>query len=112
MNRNSLWYVTLLTFSMYPELGCCFFRGEDVVSTATTEGNQAMLSLKKVGANVYAVSVMSLEYVETVLRLAGDKKLLEVRSCLEGIIMFLKNQTSKKNVVILLKFEQCCFTLE
>ena len=44
-----------------------------------------MLSLKKVGANTYAVSVMSLEYVETVLRLAGDKKLLELRSCLEGI---------------------------
>ena len=49
-----------------------------------TEDNQPMLSLKKVGANVFAVSVMSLEYVETVLRLAGDKKLLELRSCLEG----------------------------
>lgn len=61
-------------------------RGEDVVSTATSakDGSQPMLALKKVGPNTYAVSVMSIEYAETVLRLAGDKKLLEVRSCLEA----------------------------
>lgn len=60
-------------------------KGEDLVSTATTEkDSQPMLTLKKVGANVYSVSVMSIEYAETALRLAGDKKLLEVRSCLEA----------------------------
>ena len=59
------------------------------MSTATDKDGTPMLALKKAGANSYAISVMSIEYVETVLRLAGDKKLFEVRSCLEGNIHVL-----------------------
>ena len=76
--RDKLWIVTTVYFSST--------RGEDVVSTATAQKDGSpMLSLKKVGANSYSASVMSIEYAETIFRLAGDKKLLEVRSCLEGI---------------------------
>ena len=56
-----------------------------MVSTQNSEkdGNP-MLTLKKSGANEYQVAVLSLEFCSTVLRLAGENKLMELRSCLEG----------------------------
>jgi len=66
-----------------------YYRGEDMVSTQTSEKDGTpMLTLKKTGSNEYSVSVMSLEYCENVLRMAGEQKLMEVRSCLEGNITY------------------------
>ncbi|WAR11483.1 ARMC4-like protein [Mya arenaria] len=60
-------------------------KGEDVVSSQTSEKDGTpMLTLHKTGSNEYSVSVMSLEFCENVLRMAGDQKLMEVRSCLEA----------------------------
>lgn len=60
-------------------------KGEEMVSTQTSEKDGTpMLTMKKVSSNEYSVSVMSLEFCETVLRMAGDQKLMEVRSCLEA----------------------------
>lgn len=64
------------------------FRGEEMVSTQTSEKDGSpMLTLKKVSTNEYSVSVMSLEFCQSVLRMAGDQKLMEVRSCLEGKLL-------------------------
>ena len=61
------------------------YRGEDIVSSQTSEKDgHPMLTLHKVSSNEYSVSVLSLEFCENVLRMAGDQKLMEVRSCLEG----------------------------
>ena len=35
------------------------------------------------------LSVLSLEQAENVLRVAGDKKMVELRACLEGLIWFM-----------------------
>ncbi|KAL4217388.1 Armadillo repeat-containing protein 4 [Mactra antiquata] len=60
-------------------------KGEDMVSTQTSsKDNTPMLTLKKVASNDYSVSVMSLEFCENVLRMAGNQKLMEVRGCLEA----------------------------
>ncbi|XP_052816016.1 outer dynein arm-docking complex subunit 2-like isoform X2 [Mya arenaria] len=60
-------------------------KGEDVVSSQTSEKDGTpMLTLHKTGSNEYSVSIMSLEFCENVLRMAGDQKLMEVRSCLEA----------------------------
>ena len=50
-----------------------------------------MLTLTKMGSNEYSVSVLSLEFCEMVLRMAGDQKLMEVRSCLEGKYIVTSN---------------------
>ncbi|KAH3821957.1 outer dynein arm-docking complex subunit 2-like [Dreissena polymorpha] len=60
-------------------------KGEDIVSSQTSEKDgHPMLTLHKVSSNEYSVSVLSLEFCENVLRMAGDQKLMEVRSCLEA----------------------------
>lgn len=61
-------------------------KGEDRVSTQTCakDHNVPMLTLNKVSTNEWSVSVMSLEFCEQVLRMAGDTKLMEVRNCLEA----------------------------
>ncbi|XP_060598171.1 outer dynein arm-docking complex subunit 2-like isoform X1 [Ruditapes philippinarum] len=60
-------------------------KGEEMVSTQTSEKDGTpMLTLKKVSTNEYSVTSMSLEFCESVLRMAGDQKLMEVRSCLEA----------------------------
>jgi hypothetical protein len=69
-----------------------FSRGEEMVSTQTSEKDGTpMLSLKKVSTNEYSVTSMSLECCESVLRMAGDQKLMEVRSCLEGNIQLFQD---------------------
>lgn len=69
-----------------------YFRGEDLVSTQTSDKDGSpMLTLKKVSTNEYSVSVLSLEFCENVLRMAGDQKLMEVRGCLEGIILKIQD---------------------
>ena len=60
-----------------------FFRGEDLVSEATAEKDQPLFCLKKDGVS-FDCSVMTLDFCEQVLRAAGDKKMHEVRACLEG----------------------------
>ncbi|KAL3855757.1 hypothetical protein ACJMK2_014960 [Sinanodonta woodiana] len=60
-------------------------KGEEVVSEAQNDkGDHPLLVLKKSGSQDYMISILSLEYAEAVLRLASDKKLSEVRSCLEA----------------------------
>ena len=69
------------------------FRGEETVATQTSEKDGTpLLTLKKVSTNEYTVTAMSIEYCENVLRMAGDQKLMEVRSCLEGKLKFLEKK--------------------
>ena len=60
-------------------------RGTSVVSEATSPKDAC--PLLELSGN--KLSVLSLEQAENVLRVAGDRKMVELRACLEGLNLFL-----------------------
>ena len=61
------------------------YRGENFVSEAVAQSDsQPLLVLKKLAPDSYQASIRSLEFADTVLKVAGDKKMVELRACLEG----------------------------
>ncbi|VDI83805.1 Hypothetical predicted protein [Mytilus galloprovincialis] len=59
-------------------------RGEDLVSEETAGKDQPLFCLQKHDQMTYNVSVMTMHHAEEVMRAAGDKKMHEVRACLEA----------------------------
>lgn len=58
--------------------------GEDLISDASAGKDQPLFCLKKHDQMTYDVGIMTMHYAEEVLRAAGDKKMHEVRACLEA----------------------------
>ena len=63
--------------------------GEDLISDASAGKDQPLFCLKKHDQMTYDVGIMTMHYAEEVLRAAGDKKMHEVRACLEGLSILL-----------------------
>lgn len=73
----------MMNVSNWLELFFCFFRGGDKISEAKADKDQPLFSIKRDGSD-YECSAMTMEYCEQVLRASGDKKMIEIRACLEG----------------------------
>ncbi|XP_046364085.1 outer dynein arm-docking complex subunit 2-like [Haliotis rufescens] len=59
-------------------------KGDDLESDAKGKDGQPLFQLKKLSKDKYEVSILTLEQVENILRSAGDKKMVELRGCLEA----------------------------
>ncbi|XP_041374368.1 outer dynein arm-docking complex subunit 2-like isoform X2 [Gigantopelta aegis] len=60
-------------------------KGENFVSESiSVSDSQPLFVLKKLGLQSYEASIRTLEFAETVLKVAGDKKMVELRACLEA----------------------------
>lgn len=67
----------------------CFFRGGDKISEAKADKDQPLFSIKRDGSD-FECSAMTMEYCEQVLRASGDKKMIEIRACLEGAALLFQ----------------------
>lgn len=75
------------TSSMKPgqvSAGGCSERGDDLVTDDMADKENHLFSLIKTSAASYECSVMTLEWAEKITQAAGDKKLHEVRACIEA----------------------------
>ncbi|ESP04270.1 hypothetical protein LOTGIDRAFT_224011 [Lottia gigantea] len=59
--------------------------GDDVISdNKSSKDDTPLLKLHKLAKDKYEVNISTLGYAEQVLRIAGDKKMVELRGCLEA----------------------------
>lgn len=58
--------------------------GHALVSDAKTKSGEPMLILDRADDDEHVVHVRSIETIESVLAIAGDRKMVETRACLEG----------------------------
>ncbi|KAJ8320963.1 hypothetical protein KUTeg_002550 [Tegillarca granosa] len=61
-------------------------RGEEIYADTNSKDGEPLFCLKREGASSYECSIMTMEWAETVLRVAGEKKMSELRACLEANI--------------------------
>lgn len=63
--------------------------GHALVSDAKTKSGEPMLTLDRGDDDEHVVHVRSIETIESVLAIAGDRKMVETRACLEGKWIFI-----------------------
>ncbi|XP_021342535.1 armadillo repeat-containing protein 4-like isoform X1 [Mizuhopecten yessoensis] len=81
--KKPLKWQSSLTPNQFSAAGCSE-RGDDLVSDEMADKENPLFSLMKINASSYQCCVMSLEWAEKVSQSAGDRKLHEVRACLEA----------------------------
>ncbi|KAK6166600.1 hypothetical protein SNE40_023253 [Patella caerulea] len=82
--KNPLRWHTSLNPSQFQGAGFTD-SGDDVVSDKKSpKDDQPLFLMHKLAKDTYEISVQTLGYGEQVLRAAGDKKIVELRSCLEA----------------------------
>lgn len=79
-------YFVKITFTSILPFFSSYFSNDGVTSKEKDGSDTPLLTLQKLGESSFKLHVSNLVFLSEVMKVSGDKKMLEARAILEGIL--------------------------